>query len=373
MDDPVILLSILELLFVGLALALTCLFVFSYAAHCFLTVVQDTAAGSDDVGWPDEPVLDWAWKFWYITWLLAFWLIPAWWLIKFGESRGNVRLPAWGFDSLIIGLLCLIFPLTLLSSMSATSKSVVFHPKLLYRMAGRPGVLGAFYLSSGIVLGGSAALMLLGLTSSLGLFIPLAAMGAAAGILIYGRLVGRLAWHFRESEPAKPKRKRRRNRPSGRTDAVLDPWSYPEDEPEERTEPIPAPKAEISSAKRVSPLVDEKPYELTDELKTTPAPASIHLPEGYQFDATPPSPKPTLPQPEQSRRNTGDNPESESTETEAEEPAPPAFPFMTGVYTFPWYRSTMFRWLWLCIGFVMIVMLYRFAASLAASTSLTGQ
>ena len=34
-------------------------YVFAYASHCFLTVVEQTSAGNDEVVWPNEPYQDW--------------------------------------------------------------------------------------------------------------------------------------------------------------------------------------------------------------------------------------------------------------------------------------------------------------------------
>ena len=42
-----------------LAQILIGIYVAAYASHCLLTVVQDTAAGNDEVIWPDEPYYDW--------------------------------------------------------------------------------------------------------------------------------------------------------------------------------------------------------------------------------------------------------------------------------------------------------------------------
>src|SRR6202035_2888488 len=40
-------------------------YVAAYAANCFLTVAEGTAAGNDKIHWPDEPFIDWLWKFVY--------------------------------------------------------------------------------------------------------------------------------------------------------------------------------------------------------------------------------------------------------------------------------------------------------------------
>src|SRR5437763_889927 len=52
-------------------------YVLAYAAHCLLTVVEQTAAGADEVSWPDEPTADWLSRAVYLSALLAIWLAPA--------------------------------------------------------------------------------------------------------------------------------------------------------------------------------------------------------------------------------------------------------------------------------------------------------
>src|SRR5207244_4226568 len=47
------------------------LFTLTYAAHCFLTIVEDTAAGNDEVHWPDQPPTDWYGKPFFLGWLLS--------------------------------------------------------------------------------------------------------------------------------------------------------------------------------------------------------------------------------------------------------------------------------------------------------------
>ena len=45
-------------------------YVFAFAGHSFLVVVEQTANGNDEVVWPDEPYHDWIWRFASLAWLL---------------------------------------------------------------------------------------------------------------------------------------------------------------------------------------------------------------------------------------------------------------------------------------------------------------
>src|SRR5436190_13852694 len=84
----------------------------TYAAHSFLVVLIQTAAGEDKVVWPDEPFQDWLWKPVYLAWLVLIWSVPATLLLD------QLALPNRMMWLLAIGFVWLILPLTLLSSLS---------------------------------------------------------------------------------------------------------------------------------------------------------------------------------------------------------------------------------------------------------------
>lgn len=166
-------------------------YVFAYASHLFLTVIESTATGFDEVSWPDEPYIDWLWKGVYLLWLAALWLIP---LLLVGTRIGEQHVAFWA-----AGLGWLLFPISLLSSMSASSRWIVFSPALLPRLAARFGSLITFYLLTAPLL----ALVALAIwwNNRTGGFwpIPVAAFAVAAGLLIYARLFGRLALMVRHT------------------------------------------------------------------------------------------------------------------------------------------------------------------------------
>ena len=89
-------------------------YVFAYAAHSFFTIVEQTAAGNDEVVWPGGPHTDWLWQVVYILWLTALWIGPI--ALALGSAKAG--------DATILvtcaALVWLFFPITLLSSMSAS-------------------------------------------------------------------------------------------------------------------------------------------------------------------------------------------------------------------------------------------------------------
>src|SRR5438445_6742303 len=119
--------------FAGVGIVVVGGFVLSYAAHCFLVVLEGTAAGNDAVVWPDEPMVDWLWKPCYLGWLIAFWFVPAW-LILDVFIGGVLQVPVPNYYALLLGVVWLLFPISLFSSLSAHSRLVVMRLALLRRL-----------------------------------------------------------------------------------------------------------------------------------------------------------------------------------------------------------------------------------------------
>src|SRR5439155_26740069 len=101
-------------------------YVLAYAAHCLLTVVEQTAAGAEQVTWPDEPAADWLSRAVFLAILLAVWLTPAGILAR--ALREGLLPGEPGLRLLVLAVpgLWLLFPVGLLSSLSATSRLNVF-------------------------------------------------------------------------------------------------------------------------------------------------------------------------------------------------------------------------------------------------------
>src|SRR5947209_11126748 len=88
-------------------LILVGLLVFSYGAYSFFVTLIDTAAGSDEIIWPGEPIQDWLFKIWYLGWVLAVWAVPA------TFALGVFALPRPIFAAWLGGFLWLVFPVGL--------------------------------------------------------------------------------------------------------------------------------------------------------------------------------------------------------------------------------------------------------------------
>jgi hypothetical protein len=240
------------------------LYTAGYASHCLLVVVENTAAGIDEIAWPDEPIQDWLWKPFYLAWLVAFWLVPCGLLLGLVDVPPFREWPVLRFVAGAVGF-WLLFPISLLASLSANSRWVVFRPLVLGQMLAYFGTTLAFYIGSGLVLAAyGAAIAAVVQRHQWFLFPGLGVLGAAV-FMIYARQLGRLAWVVQwqrhgpaaekptaglpraqvqggwgggedVSERRKPTRPRRK-RPRA---TAHDPWAAPEEEaPPETPERLP--------------------------------------------------------------------------------------------------------------------------------------
>jgi hypothetical protein len=220
---------------------LVSLAVLSFTGHSFLDVFVDTAAGNDEVRWSKDPYHDWLFQFVFLVWLVAVWTVPATFLLKFLE------LPRPLFFVSLAGLLWLVFPVTLLSSLSAASSLVIFRGLILGLLLSHPGTLFRFYASTAPILAVCGFLAYVGVLGDYSVpLIPAAAAGAI-GVFLYARLLGRLAWvtSLRKSsrrKPADPPRPEEADRI-----VTFDPWHVPE----EKKPPAPsAPPLSLSEGER---------------------------------------------------------------------------------------------------------------------------
>jgi hypothetical protein len=165
----------------------------SYAAACVFAVTETTAYNFDaPYDWP-EP--DWKERFFHMLWL-------GW---SLGLAIALVVTPAsFIAEDLLQRLLIIaistafLFPIFVLSTLETNSLSPLSVPiwKSLFREA---GAWITFYLLSGAILGGGGYASF-EIYNQLGLAVVILAPLWAAGVLIYARLLGRLAWRIMRPE-----------------------------------------------------------------------------------------------------------------------------------------------------------------------------
>jgi hypothetical protein len=162
----------------------------AYGASVFLAAVQDTAAGNRDVRWPDEAFFARFAQFLYLLWLASCAIWPVGIVLMLDPAllgRWTVAIP--------LGVLpTVLFPIFLLSSLTARNQWVLLHGGLLLRLGRqRAAVLVTLLVSAGLA-GACAALGYFTIIQFEVILAPVTAAVWSAVVLIYGRFLGRVAW-----------------------------------------------------------------------------------------------------------------------------------------------------------------------------------
>jgi hypothetical protein len=359
------------------ALILVGVVLIPYAAHCFLVTLEGTAAGNDDILWPDEPLVDWLWKGVFLLWMVGVWVVPIWLLVDVVLLR-LLGLPAVGFFPAMVGVIWLLLPISLLSSLSGTTRWQILHLGLLKRLPRHAPALLLMYLMGGLLVLGAGALLFTSVAAPAWALLLLAAPAGAAVLLIYGRLLGRVAWLIVYRSPQKRSRKKRGK--DWEKNGPVMPVDAPEPAPPQG-ESAPEPPAAPADTEDEDEWAPPKPYRLEEEAararrQPAKAPIAPQL-EKYEMrtDESPPAQAPvpldgyTPVELRQVRADSAaglDLPEraaaavarfDERMLRPREEPAP-ARPLWSGVYTFPWYRSSARAWVHLSLfGLVELALL----------------
>lgn len=276
-------------------------FVFAlFAAHHYLTAVQSTGSGSRDVVWMSEPILDHFWKVFYLAWLIGLWLGPAY-LIGRAATAGTDS--AWLKLAIPLAVFWLCYPVSQLSSLSASTIWIPLHPDVLARLAQKPGVVLGFYLISGgvMVLFGVAfkwVFLTAGHYELLFVGTPLLIVAA----LVYGRLIGRLAFALAFTKSLLVRRKKRKPERDGDGPEARRSAPPPPDEEE------PAEPERFRQPSELPPVVtpDEGPITGYD-VKMDDEPASPKKPrrvraETVEAEPAKPKSRPAKPHIERSRK-----------------------------------------------------------------------
>jgi hypothetical protein len=298
-----------------------------YAAHVFLTIAQQTAGGLDEFTWPKDSWTDWVSQSLHLVLLIVLWAVPLGFVLR-AVGPETLAASAALYVGVPAAFFWLIFPVTLLSSLSAGSPLALLRPEVLGRMARRPGATFGFYLlAAPVCVAGGAALYA---TLAHRLYYVLPAL--AVVLFVYGRLVGRYSWLLADVRlpAAKPKPNRKgppTKKKKKRTTRVEDPWAVPEEEE------APSEQAETYG------IAEEKPA--PRRRRAEPAV------EGYDVSPEPPPPRPKVVPLD------GSPPiEARRVLSESETPLPD-WPLINGVFTFPWYRSNLPVWVLLTLLFLV--------------------
>jgi hypothetical protein len=334
----------------------------AYGAHSLLVVIEQTAAGFDAVIWPEDRILEYFWKPVYLAGLYVLWLVPVALVAPLLAILPDAA-RTWIITGAVLAIFWLVFPVSVLSSLSGESRFMIVRKPILRGLARCRRATLHFYAGTFAVLLACGGLVYFGLvgweetlSAALGIvswrlpswadivsivvLLPVVGTGSALALLLYGRLLGRLAWIIDVSNPDK----------AAETEEAE--ASEEKDETTAASAPTGATKTAVPAAatKETYALAEEPPHE--------PAAAE---PFRWQPGRMPPAPPPRSQwrdRPDQPPPEPELEPERRPDREHVEEGVIP--PLLTGrVVLFPFYRTTLKPWFWLMVGATCVALLLR--------------
>lgn len=166
----------------------------SYAAACGSCVLEATAAGLDRIeAWPDPNWRDWMGQMIYLGWIGAIPLAASYGISLLAGQAGMDRsLAGWTMTAAFF----VLYPIALMSALEANSIWVPLTLPILVSLVRWGWAWLMFYLLSGLIAAGLLAAFGYALGSGLDAIIIALGPLVAAGVLVYFRLLGRLAWRM---------------------------------------------------------------------------------------------------------------------------------------------------------------------------------
>jgi hypothetical protein len=341
--------------------------------HAFQVVVAGTAAGAENLSWPDEPFFDVIPGIFPFLFVVALWVVPTHLtLLSVAKHRTPPQVAAeaaapaeettgprkpplrvWLPVAGDLAVLWLVLPVSLLSSFSATSQWVPLRAAMVAQLVRSAPAFVFYYPLAAVCLAVGAGAVWLLLFSGQPLYILAAAPVLAAAWLIAARLLGRLAALLRpapdEDDEPDPRPRTKGERRRARS-TVTDPWALPPPTDEEQYLTTRVPQEE---AYDIQPAPAPAPPPRPRRPRHAPAATPSEETTPYVVESAPTEPegeaaRPGRPVPEPRR-------EVEPAKLES---------LWTGVVGFPWRAGSVGTWLWLAVGLGAWAFLFQLALSL---------
>src|SRR6266851_1816567 len=180
-------------------------------AAFFIIIIQDTAAGNQDIDWPAEVWYEYLSKIAFLAWLFG--CCAAVSTVFWALATLVVPIPGIIWWVLALTSAFMLFPIPLYSSMIGGSPFFLIHPTFLLRLVQRPLAGLALYIHTLVLLLPCVALGLWMIISLSWWAAPIVGMIWATCILWYGRALGRVGYVLAEEKRmVRRKKKRRRAR-----------------------------------------------------------------------------------------------------------------------------------------------------------------
>ncbi len=160
---------------------------------CWITILTESSDGNDRIErWPDLMFVDWMFDGFFVVMAGTVSVVPGWGISAWAGLQGA---PSW----ITMGASLLVcFPVVLLSMLEINSPAGVLAPMVVRSLFRRFFDWTLFYLQAAIVVGGTTALVVVGLRFN-PYWVLAAAPVAVAVSFWYFRLLGRLGWCIAEA------------------------------------------------------------------------------------------------------------------------------------------------------------------------------
>lgn len=174
----------------------------------FIIIIEDTAAGNEQVDWPDSVWYEYLSKVAFLVWLFGCCaaLATVFWLL----ASLVLPLPRVLWWALTLFSAFMLFPIPLYSAMIAGSPWILIHPLFLSRMIQKPMAGVALYCHSLILLIPCLCIGLFLIVSLNWWLSPIVGVIWATCILWYGRVLGRVGYVLAEEKRRVSRKKKRK-------------------------------------------------------------------------------------------------------------------------------------------------------------------
>jgi hypothetical protein len=193
----------------GMVLALIWISVWTcaHASSCFFATIEDTSSGNDSIEYPEATWKDKFWKFVYLVWLWTVVVLVV--LTLLSGIALIVPFSAPAFRWWTLGLALLLYPISLLSTLSAGSVWVLVEPRLVKHLLQKWWILAVVLLYTVILSGLLLVLAYQVVIRGAFLYALIFGFGLALTVMLYGRVLGRAGRLLNEETPRKQTRKKR--------------------------------------------------------------------------------------------------------------------------------------------------------------------
>jgi hypothetical protein len=179
-----------------------------YAADYLLGVFQDTAAGIDEIKWPDDSIGTRLLRFLYLVWIAGIAVGPIG-IVLMGVGQ-EIDFPGAGW--LFLVPLVFVYPVILLCSMANDSMWLLLSGHVLLSLLRRPHLLLQLFLFTMLLL---VPPSVLGYVTVAGMhyeLTPVMGLIGSAALLAHARLLGRVGAELSTDNDAPTRRPRRRRK-----------------------------------------------------------------------------------------------------------------------------------------------------------------